>query len=91
MDWFLRVERMTCPARLVVMVWLVVMAIKLTGINHNRMKMVMPRGQVLGKGRREVVVYLGMLHTIGMVMENKNKDVTIKKMFSDQEEIILKF
>ena len=49
--------------------WLVVMSIKLTGINHNRMKMVMPRGQVLGKGRREVVVYLGMPHTIGMVID----------------------
>ena len=84
-DWVLQVERMTYPARLVVM------AIKLTGINPKGMKMVMPGGQVLGKRRREVVVYLGILHTIGMVMENKDKDVTIKKMFCDLEEIILKF
>ena len=57
MDWFLRVERMTCPARLVVMVWVVVMAIKMTGINHIRSNMVMPGSQVLGKRRREVVEF----------------------------------
>ena len=55
MDWFLRVERMTCPAMLVVMVWVVVMAIKMTGINHIRSNMVMPGSQVLGKRRRHVV------------------------------------
>ena len=90
-DWLLQVKRMTYPARLVVMVWMVVMAIKLTGINPKRMKMKMPGGQVLGKRRSEVVVYLGMMHTIGMVMENKDEDGTIKKIFSDLEEIILKF
>ena len=55
------------------------------------MKMLVPGGQVKGKKRREVVVYLSMMHTIGMVMENKADDAFLKMMFTDLENIILEF
>ena len=90
-EWLLQVEMMTIPAMVVVMVWQMVMAIKLTGIKPKKMKMLVPGGQVKGKKRREVVVYLSMMHTIGMVMENKADDAFLKMMFTDLENIILEF
>ena len=90
-EWLLQVEMMTTPAMVVVMVWQLVMAIKLTGIKPKRMKMLVTGGQVKGKKRREAVVYLSMMHTIGMVMENKADDAFLKMMFTDLENIILEF
>ena len=87
-DWLLKVETMTIPAMVVVMMWQVVMAIKLTGIKPKGMKMLVTGGQVRGKKRGEVVVYLRMMHTIGMVIENTTKEVSLKKMFNDLEKII---
>ena len=46
------------------------------------------RGPGAGKKRGEVVVYLRMMHTIGMVIENTTKEVSLKKMFNDLEKII---